>query len=158
MILAIDPGNIVSGYCLMDEDYTPMLFGKEDNTLILTKIDALGQRPRAAIIEMVASYGMPVGQTVFDTCVWIGRFTQELENNGVPIFYVKRKEYVAEFCGSTKANDANVRQYLIDRFAPNTPNYGKGTKVSPGFFYGVKADVWQAIAIGTYFIDKEKRK
>ena len=171
MILAIDPGNIVSGYCLMDENYKPVMFGKEDNNFILSKIDILADtydpwglfqekhsmlHPKAAVIEMVASYGMPVGQTVFDTCVWIGRFTQQLENNGIPVYYVKRKEYVVEFCGSSRANDANVRQYLIDRFAPNTANYGKGTKKEPGWFKGFSKDVWQAYAIGTYFLDKEK--
>ena len=154
MILAIDPGNIQSGYCFMAEDYKPIIHGKADNKLILTKIDSA--EVRYAVIEMVASYGMPVGQTVFDTCVWIGRFTQELENNGIPVKYVKRKEYVAEFCGNTRANDANVRQYLVDRFAPYTPNHGKGVKKSPGWFYGVSKDAWSAIAIGTYFLDKER--
>lgn len=157
MILAIDPGNIESGYCVIEYTYSPLEFGKVENTLMLKMIE--GKFPwlgvDEVVIEMVASYGMPVGKTVFDTCVWIGRFTQELENQGIPISYVTRKEYVTEFCGSARAKDANVIQYLIDRFASDTPNRGKGYKKAPGWFYGFKADVWQAYALAVYQLDRE---
>ena len=156
VILAIDPGNIESGYCVLKDNYSPLEFGKVENNVLLNMIG--GRFPwlriDEAVIEMVASYGMPVGKTVFDTCVWIGRFTQELDNQSIPISYVTRKEYVTEFCGSARAKDANVIQYLIDRFAPDTPNRGKGTKKNPGWFYGFKADVWQAYALGVYQLDR----
>ena len=45
-------------------------------------------------------------------------------------------------------------QALVDRFAPGQPNHGKGTKAEPGFFYGFRADVWQAFALAVYAADQ----
>lgn len=152
-LLAIDPGNVETGWVVIDENYKLLQFGKTPNEDLLfwlkrTPFDRV-------VIEMVASYGMPVGKTVFDTCVWIGRFTQAIyEYHKVEIVYVPRKEYVTELCGSSRAKDSNTIQYLIDRFAPDTPNRGKGTKKSPGYFYNVRKDVWQAIALGVYEMDR----
>ena len=157
MILAIDPGNKESGYAIVSNDYIPIKFGKEENNTILDIISLCDRYEiDHAVIEMVASYGMPVGETVFDTCVWIGRFVQMCEDWEMPVSFVKRKEYVTDLCGSAKAKDANVIQYLIDRFAKDTPNRGKGTKKAPGFFYGFHADCWQAQAIAVWYIDKER--
>lgn len=157
-ILSIDPGNKESGWCLLD-DYKPVVFGKWSNEDVLGLIrDAKDERVEDVVIEMVASYGMPVGETVFDTCRWIGRFEQALSEKHFTPHFVKRKEYVTELCGSSRAKDSNVIQYLIDRFAKDAPNRGKGTKKSPGWFYGFKADIWQSYAIGVYYTDLCKKK
>lgn len=156
MILAIDPGNKESGYCFLNKDYTPRIFDKVDNETLrdLLRFYLTTGMITEAVIEKVASYGMPVGETVFDTCIWIGRFTELLHTCDIPVEYVRRKEYVVDLCGSPKAKDSNVIQYLIDRFASDTPNHGKGTKSDPGWFYGFKKDVWQAYAIGVWYLDK----
>ena len=162
MILAIDPGNKQSGYAILDTDYKPVDFGKIDNTTLKSIIRQAvwSKRVDRVVIEMVASYGMPVGETVFDTCVWIGRFTEliaQCPTQDTEITYVKRKEYIVDLIGSVKAKDSNVIQYLIDRFAKDTPNRGKGTKDNEGWFHGFKADVWQAYAIAVWALDKEKK-
>ena len=153
-VLAIDPGNKESGWCLM-VDYFPVAFGKGPNEELLAIIDYM-EDYHEVVIEMVASYGMPVGETVFETCRWIGRFEQVAREIGCKVSFVKRKEYVTELCGSSKAKDSNVTQYLVDRFAKDTPNKGKGTKKAPGWFYGFKADIWQSYAIGVYYTDQCK--
>ena len=77
------------------------------------------------VIEMIANYGMAVGKTVFDTCVWIGRFIEIAEHRHTETEYIYRKDEKMNICHSMKAKDSNIRQALIDRF-------GKvGTKKNP---------------------------
>ena len=77
------------------------------------------------VIEMIASYGMTVGQTVFETCVWIGRFVEIASFNNIKFEYIYRKDEKMNLCYSMKAKDSNIRQALIDRFGP------VGTKKNP---------------------------
>ena len=101
-ILAIDPGNIESGYCLINfKDYKPIEFGKIENFEMLKKVSEL--KYDFLVLEMIASYGMPVGASVFDTCVWIGRFIQS--KNCEDYAYIYRKEEKINICGSMKAKD-----------------------------------------------------
>ena len=155
MILAIDPGNIESGIVLMENDLKILEAEKLDNKNILGRILSCQYADVEHIaIEMVASYGMAVGATVFETCVWIGRFTEALLfTTGVEPQLIYRKDEKMNLCNSMKAKDSNIVQALIDRFAPNTPNKGKGTKKEPGWFYGFKKDIWQAYAVGVTYHD-----
>lgn len=100
-------------------------------------------------IEMVASYGMPVGKDIFDTCVWIGRFQQELYNKGWQVHLIYRRDVKLHHCGQARAKDNNIRQVLIDKYGE------KGTKDNPGITYGLKADLWQAFALATYMTETE---
>lgn len=96
---------------------------------------------------MIASYGMPVGKEVFETCVWIGKFAQA---SNLKEKYIYRKDEKMNLCHSMKAKDSNIRQALIDRFGP------VGTKKNPGWFYGFKADIWSAYAVGITYLDNMK--
>lgn len=156
-IFAIDPGNIDSGYVLTDDNLKPVSFGKVKNEELLQYIrhGIPAGKDIEYCIEMIASYGMPVGKEVFDTCVWIGRVMETvLQQASVLPVYIYRREEKLEICHSPKATDATIRQALVDRFAFGTPNYGKGTKREPGWFYGFKADIWQAYAVAVTFHDK----
>ena len=103
-IMAIDPGNTESGYVIM-EGYKPVEFGKISNGDLIQKISMMDtdqkRCPEAMAIEMVASYGLPVGKDVFDTCVWVGRFWQECWNTQTTPFMrnmlsrMKRQETAA---------------------------------------------------------------
>ena len=168
-ILAIDPGNTESGYALIDQDTRrPVEVGKVPNEELLERLLELcvGTYPdhcrddvptidRIAI-EMVASYGMAVGKEVFETCTWIGRFQQmaDIYAEETPCDLVYRRDVKLHHCGSAKAKDSNITQALIDRFASGEPNRGKGTKAAPGFFFGFKADIWQAFALAVLVADR----
>jgi len=149
-ILAIDPGNTESGYALIDSiTWKPYDAGKITNFYLRDKLMDGGYDYVA--IEMIASYGMAVGKEVFETCVWIGRFLEVAQTSDVNLVY--RKEVKLHLCHSTKAKDSNITQALIDRFASGVSNHGKGTKAAPGWFYGFKADIWQAYALAVYTAD-----
>ena len=151
-IIAIDPGNIESAYCVIDsKTYKPLEFDKIKNETLEVgfwnqnqyKIDKL-------VIEMIASYGMAVGKEVFDTCVWIGRFIELASLQAIEVEYIYRKDEKMNLCHSMKAKDSNIRQALIDRFGQ------VGTKKNPGWFYGFKKDIWSAYAVGVTYLDKIK--
>lgn len=93
---------------------------------------------------------MAVGKEVFETCVWIGRFSQIAESQDVEVEYIYRKDEKINICNSMKAKDSNIRQALIDRFGE------VGTKRNPGWFYGFKADIWSAYAVGITYLDLNK--
>ena len=152
MLLAIDPGNEQSAYCLMD-GYHCVDFGKLPNAELLEIV--LKGEYKFCAIEMVESYGMAVGKEVFQTCVWIGRFSQAAISVGIVPNYVTRKEVKLNLCGTNRAKDTNVRQALIDRFASFDLRTGKGTKKQQDWFYGFHADVWAAYAVGATWLDKE---
>lgn len=159
-ILAIDPGPVESAWCVIDaETRRPLEFGKPNNKALLTDLTidndlALWRTVDHAAIEMVASYGMPVGREVFDTVLWTGRFSQAIyERTGTAPDLVFRQPVKLHHCHTPKAKDGNVIQALVDRFAPGQPNRGKGTKADPGWFHGFAADVWQAYALAVYVAD-----
>lgn len=153
MILAIDPGNIESAYCIIEtETYKPIEFGKIENNNLLKQI-SMFKDIESIVVEKVASYGMAVGQTIFDTCEWYGRFIQKYcdTHESFKINYVYRNEVKINLCNSVRAKDSNIRQALIDRFGQ------VGTKKNQGWFYGFKADIWSAYAVGVTYLDKVEK-
>ena len=150
MIFAIDPGTVKSAYVFMDDELRLVDFGIRQNEELMPIVCGLTGTDNF-VIEMVASYGMPVGAEVFDTCVWIGRFWEAASKAGMRS-RVYRMEEKMNLCHDSRANDANIRQALIDRFGP------VGTKKSPGWFYGVSKDVWAAVAVGVTWKDKQEGK
>lgn len=172
-LMAIDPGNKESAYVILklygiykpdgtlayeDSNVHIQLFGKEANAHVTERLEAFafdGANDDYLAIERMESMGMPVGYEVFETCEWIGRYTQLAEGYGLKTDYVCRTEEKITLCGNKKAKDANIRQALIDRFAIFDFKSGKGTKAKPDVFYGFKDDIWQAMAVGTTWLDQQ---
>lgn len=154
-IIAIDPGNEQSAVIIWDNKILSK--GKESNIKILSllKNEAWYSSPDfILVVEMIASYGMPVGAEVFGTCVWIGRFIEAWENRdyGYKSALIYRKEEKMNLCGSMKAKDSNIRQALIDRFGP------PGTKKAPNLIYNdaeikMAKDLWAALAVAVTYQD-----
>ena len=145
--LCIDPGNTESAYVLYERG-TIHLKAKVANIVLL---EVVACYPHAhLVIEMIASYGMPVGEEVFETVLWAGRFIQAHRASGGKGFSkAYRKDIKMLLCGSTAAKDRNVRQALIDRFGPGKDR-AIGLKKAPGPLYGFSADLWSALAVAVY--------
>lgn len=144
-MLGIDPGPQKTAWVKMCKDGV-MMFGLYDNEEFTSYLKGgLVDSETDVVVEMIASYGMPVGQTTFETCVFIGRIIQISMDRGANTMYAYRKKIVTWLCGSARAKDANVRQALIDK-------YGEpGTKNNRGATYGISKDIWSALAIATYY-------
>jgi hypothetical protein len=151
-VLAIDPGNIKSAYALMDgTDLRVLECDILDNDAMRERLKYIAVSDCHWAIEMIASYGMPVGREVFDTCVWIGRFTETIRiRTGHLPHLIFRKDVKLHLCGNVRAKDPNIRQAILDKY-PSTGG-GKipqiGTKSQPGPLYGVSSDIWAAIGVG----------
>jgi hypothetical protein len=147
-ILAIDPGTTKSAYVVY-QDGNILEKGILENTELLLKLR--NGFPDYIIndmaMEMIASYGMAVGKSVFFTCVWIGRF---VEAWGRDYHYIYRKDVKMHLCGATKAKDSNIRQAIMDRHG-STREAAIGRKASPGALYGVSKDIWAAIGVAITF-------
>ena len=163
MWISIDPGTEVSavlffdpgdGSVVLPNEHTLTDTGKErrgivENSEVLKLLDKNVQtpegtwvRPSLLVIEMIASYGMPVGREVFETCVHIGRF---IERFGRPHKMIYRMDVKSGLCHSAKASDANVHAVLMDLYGPG--KQAVGTKKNPGPLYGIVKDLWSALAV-----------
>ncbi|MBR8182125.1 hypothetical protein KDW54_06905 [Burkholderia ambifaria] len=143
MILAIDPGTTESGWVLYDDKRVEDS-GVMDNRDLIEHMRSVPDYGQKLAIEMIASYGMPVGREVFETCVWVGRF-MEAWHSPEDVRLVYRKDVKLHLCGTPRAKDANVRQALIDLFGGKEKAVGK--KALPGPLYGVKSHAWPALGV-----------
>lgn len=150
ILLAIDPGNEQSAFVVVNENYQILNFGKVLNIDIINMLCFNRNELSCVVIEGMASFGMPVGAEVFETCEYIGRFTQVALDHRRKVDKIYRKEVKLNLCGTTKAKDSNITQALKDRFGD------KGTKASPGWFFGFKSDCWSAYAVAVTWLDKQK--
>ena len=145
-ILGIDPGNTQSAWCEIANG-VPVRWAKEPNAALIAKLRALEPLGVELVaIEMIASYGMAVGKEVFDTCLVIGRLIEVCAYRGVEHRLIYRRDVKLTHCETSRANDANIRAALIDRYGPGREN-AVGIKRKPGPLYGLKGDEWSALAI-----------
>lgn len=145
LIQAIDPGPTQSalvtfrGWEIVNKEIL-------ENLQLRDYLAALNHPGVLLAIEMVQSFGMPVGASVFETVFWIGRFVEAWSGKHRLIY---RKDIKLHLCGSSRAKDGNVRQALLDLYKPagggKTPQIG--TKAKPGPLYGMKSHLWSALAV-----------
>ena len=137
--MAIDPGPSESGWCLY-RDGRVLKSGVEANPVLRMAVRGNTEAADVLAIEMIASFGMPVGAEVFATCVEIGRYV-EAWHDPEAVRLIFRKDVKLFLCGTARARDPNVRQALIDMLGP------PGRKRAPGPTFGVSSHAWSALAV-----------
>ena len=155
-IIAIDPGNTESAYVVWD-GINLHKFNKVANYKIYD-IMACFLGDYVMVMEQVACMGMPVGEDVFETVFWSGKFCHEWDCKGMEYYRIKRSVIKMHLCQSMRAKDSNIVTALVDRFDPERKfgKYGKGTKKNPEFFYGFSKDIWQAFALAVTWYDQNQ--
>jgi hypothetical protein len=159
VVFAVDPGPGRSAYVIFSrtnpED--PILdYGILENEALLSKLRAgpLARADKAIFIaEQIEAMGMAVGREVFETVYWTGRFLEAwVSSTGHPADRLPRRAVKLQLCGTCQAKDPNIRQALIDRFGP------PGTKKAPGKTYGIKEDLWSALAVAVTWVERERER
>ena len=155
-LLAIDPGNTQSGYVFL-RDGKPLMHGIVANKELLRGIDqffrADPDNEKRVACEMIASYGMPVGREVFDTCRMVGQIEERVcdgWNGRVQLVY--RKDVKWHFCHDQRAKDSTIWQAILDRFGGK--EFAVGRKAQPGPLHGITSHARAALAVGLYAIDR----
>lgn len=146
VVCAIDPGPLTSALCVWDGArilYRAQMSNADVRDYIRS---AVGM---TIVIEQIASYGMAVGASTFQTCYESGRFVECAAIAGLPCRMIPRLEVKQHICHDSRAKDSNIAAALVDRFGNREAHgqHGKGTKRAPGFFYGFASHDWAAFAL-----------
>lgn len=154
-ILAIDPGTEKSAFVVVPGPDEPMQIldkGILPNDELLSRLKSPDGFSNCTdfVIEMVASYGMAVGQTTFETVFWIGRFWEAARSSAFCRWarLFRKTDVAMVLCHSMRAKDSNVRQALIDKFGD------PGTKAQPGILYKIASHEWSALALATVYRER----
>jgi len=158
-ILTIDPGNEESAYVIYDtETKLPTEWGMKTNPemrqhICQIAVDAIAEQ---CVIEYTPPYTMTtqgghsfVPNQVVLTAIELGRFIQVWEyhnDDGDEAETLSRIEIKKHMLGRATGNDSHITQAILERYG-GTREQAVGRKASPGPLYGVKKDVWAALAV-----------
>lgn len=132
VIICFDPGNGLTGWCVYSvEDKILFYKNKESNLEVIKKFKEFFQKYDVLQvgIEYPSSYGMSVGQSLYDTCTFVGILIQISKDNNVNPELVFRKSVKMFLCNSVRAKDAEVNLRVREYFGEDN------TIKSPNVFY-----------------------
>jgi hypothetical protein len=156
-VYALDPGPEKSALVAFSDTNGPVsgAIWQNDELLQALKGGPVGGTAHL-VIEQVESYGMPVGREVFETVFWSGRFVEAWQSRGLRFSWSRlpRRAVKLALCGTARATDATIRCALLDRYGPGKER-AVGVKAKPGPLYGIKADLWQALALAVTYQDQQ---
>ena len=163
-ILSIDPGPVQSAYIRVYQDglkHVEKDIIPNGRLIDSLNVNQFGQR-LTVLEEPISRPGS--GRDISDTAFETGRMAQACGD----YLLISRSRVRGHMCGKG-GNDSKVIDALLERFEPDLWGMYKIGSMSrrqmlnqtkspcDGFFYGFKADIWQAFALAvTYYDLKEK--
>lgn len=155
-VLAIDSGSTHSAYVVYDTTSGDVIrFNIVENLKMLDCVYESSKYNHCGLmfIEDIECFGMAVGKSVFETCIWIGRFIQQWHLSMNPFHRIKRSEIKLELCNTKRAKDTNIRQSIMDMYGA-TKKEVIGTTKERGPLYGIKSHCWSALAVAIVGTEK----
>ena len=143
MLLAVDPGETVSGLAVLEEDGGIVSLAVQSNVELLAVLRHIHPpaEPRQLVLEEVSSYGMRVGRSIFHTIYYSGRLWEAATAAGLDVFLVPRIVVRRNLAGKLNSGDKDVRQAVLRR-RPELAGH-------PGFV----SHAVQALGLGLVFLD-----
>ncbi len=149
-IVAIDPGNEVSGWVEYSLELgRPVKFGNatpnEELLAILKKKDWFNS---ILVVEMFQPRGQPLYIQLVWTAVWIGRFVQTWGGHWDHLYRETVKHHLT---GRTNSSDSNVNMAVKERWGG--PKQAVGRKKNPGPLHGIHNHAWAALAVAVAYAE-----
>lgn len=161
IFIAIDPGNEESGWVVALKDNNRLIYkNKDKNSILYKKFKEFikNEQVLRVGIEYPSSYGMPVNQTLLDTCTFCGILLQICKENNVSVDLIFRKSTKMFLCNSVRARDSEVnsrvREYIGEDYTIKKPNYyywNEEVEKNGGARYA-NNDMYAALAVLLYMI------
>lgn len=145
IIYAIDPGTEMSA--LVEYDSTQRAVREHftapnDQVMAFLYTESRGNNTDTLVIEEIESMGMAVGRETFKTVWWSGRMYEIWCG---PKDMMPRRQVKLHICGTSRANDSNIRQAIYDVFGGKLR--AVGSKKMPGPLFGLKGHEYAALAL-----------
>lgn len=153
--LGIDPGTTHSGVVVWADDERRVLYADNVENYELRKNFGpllVQYAPYLCVLETLSPRGMALGNSTFQTLVWVGRFIEVAWRYDVTAKLMTRDEIKRELLGRTNvpSADSKIVQLLKDEVGE------KGTKKAPGPTYGVSKHAWQALGAVWAYRQRER--
>ena len=149
--MGLDPGtssSAIVGYSGHTTSDALLASNEEILAWLKEKARLEGDSRPMLVIEKIASYGLAVGESTFQTVFWSGRFAEAYGIDKVD--RITRGEVKMHLCRNMRAKDANVRMALLDKFGGKEKAIGN--KKNKGIMHGITSHRISAFAVAvTYY-------
>jgi len=156
-VAAIDPGSEQSAVLRYDAaQHTIDCAGILKNMEVLEWLDATDAD--VLVVEDTKAYTLPMrgGKGAFFpeqvrvATFWAGRF---VERWGGVYSLMDRRRVKQLLCGNVTVGDPQIRDAILDRFG-GTKAVAVGRKAAPGPLYGIKRDLFAALAVALAYCEE----